>query len=159
MSSDKPPIIAFAQFFDDIRLEVTGKFILIGQYVGTMLIIPGTQLVDRLAVLLTVRWPRDHMPSSLGVNVDIPGQPPIVQALPTPSTPDFADKPLSPFAGIATQAILQLRFPPLRSGDIIDVWFEADGHKFPAGRLYVSDKAPILTSMLDGSGMPAATAI
>jgi hypothetical protein len=152
MTPDVPPVVAYAQFFDDIRVEITGKPILIGQYVGTLISMPGAPSVDRLAILLAARWPRDYMPSKIGVKVDVPGQPTITQAMAPPPAPDFSSKPISPFSGITTQAIIQLRFPPLRAGDIIDVWFEADDHPFPAGRLYVTDQLGAGVGFTFGAG-------
>ena len=140
MKTEKPPIIALAQFFDDIRMEVTGKAILIGQYAGYMVLSPGSMPVDRVAVLLTVRWPRDYTPREMGMKIDVPGQPPLVHPLPALSPPDFTNKPPSPFSGVMMQAVLHLRFAPLRIGDTIDVWFQADGHDFPAGRLSLVDQ-------------------
>ena len=121
MTTERPPIIALAQFFDDIRVEVTGKAILIGQYASYMVLSPGMMPVDRLAVLLTVRWPRDYIPREMGMKIDVPGQLPLVYPLPAPSPPDFTNKPLSPFAGVMMQAVLQLR--SLRaSGDFDQYW-------------------------------------
>jgi hypothetical protein len=133
-----PPIRATALFFDDVRVEATGKPILIGQYIGDMYILDNVPPADRLAIVLDVRMPRDYLPTSCAARIVMPGQPePIVQPLVRPEAPDYTEKPLSPFSGSITQCILQIRFPPLRVGDRIDVWFVADGHDFPAGRLNV----------------------
>jgi hypothetical protein len=137
MTSEKSPITAWAQFFDDVRAETTGKLILIGQYPIDMMILPNSLPVDRLAVLLTARWPREYEPKTLDVRIEIPGQPPIIQPLPLPMKPDFAGVPLSPFSGMIAQAVLQLRFAPLRIGDVIDVWLLTGENELPAGRLRI----------------------
>jgi hypothetical protein len=140
------PIIAFAQFFDDIRMEINGKAILIGQYAGDLILQAGFPVfVDRLAILLTVKWPRDYMPNGLSIEINIPGQPKINQPLDNPPSMDFSHRPLSDFSGVMLQWVIQLRFAPLRAGDIIDVWFKADGRELPAGRLFVTDKIPSRT--------------
>lgn len=133
-----PSITATALFFDDIRVEVTGKMILIGQYVGDMILGGGAPPVDRLAVLLNARWPRDYVPASLRVRIEIPGSPNIEYPLPLPAPMDFSNIPVSPFSGVVTGFAIFLRFAPLRVGDMIDVWILADGTEFPAGRLRVS---------------------
>jgi hypothetical protein len=143
---DSPPVTAMALFFDDIRLEVTGKTILIGQYVGDLLLPAGAPPTDRLAILLNLRWPREYMPRALGVRVDIPGSPSIHQDLPAPAQPNFANKPSSPFAGVIMQGIVQLRFLPLRVGDLIDVWLKVDDTEIPAGRLRVADYAAAIAA-------------
>ena len=158
MTDTRPPIEAYAQFFDDIRIEITGKMILIGQYVGDLVLIPGPMILDRLSVLFTARWPRETKPKQLGIRVEIPGQPHISQVLPAPAMPDFTNKPISPFAGVTVQGIIQLRFPPLRIGDIIDVWIQADDYDIPAGRLNVIDQAMAARSLTgEATGAPMAT--
>jgi len=156
--TEKPPITALAQFFDDIRMEVNGKTILIGQYNGDLILPQGTpMMVDRLAILLTARWPRDYVPKELGFKISIPGQPQIDQPLAPLPTVDFSDRPVSDFSGVMIHGAIQLRFAPLRVGDTIEVWLKADGHDLPAGRLTVTDKS---FSQLVGSpkeGMMAVT--
>jgi hypothetical protein len=139
MTSEKSPVTAWAQFFDDIRMEASGKPILIGQYVTDMVIPLGSMPVDRLAVLIAAKWPREYWPTTLMVRINMPGQPPIEAALPVPEKIDVSDKPLSPFSGYITQVAIQLRFAPLRAGDILDVWLRADEHDIPAGRLRITD--------------------
>jgi len=144
MSADQPPVVALAQFFDDVRIEVTGKSILIGQYSGDLFLHPSSPFsVDRLTVLLTAGWPRDYLPKACGVRIDIPAQQPVKQQFPLPKEPDFTGKPLSPFAGVTIQGIIMLRFAPLRIGDAIDVWFLADDCEIPAGRLRISDASAV----------------
>src|SRR5882757_9191217 len=111
--TDQPPITAIALFFDDIRWEVTGKTILIGQYVGD-LVLPSAAVPppDRLAVLLHMRWPRDYRPAAIAVRIDIPGSPPISRQLSLPASPDYAGRPLSPFAGTIMQGVVQVHFLP-----------------------------------------------
>jgi hypothetical protein len=153
MTSEKSPVIAWAQFFDDIRAEATGKLILIGQYPIDMILLPNSLPVDRLAVLLTARWPREYELKTLGVRIEIPGQPPIIQSLPAPMKSDFAGPPVSPFSGLITQAVLQLRFAPLRIGDVIDVWLLTDGDEVPAGRLRIVEGPPP-ASLVDTASQP-----
>ncbi len=139
--TDKPlPIMALAQFFDDIRVEMTGKTILIGQYVGDMILASEAPPVDRLAVLLSAKWPRDYVPQTVGVKIDVTAQPSLIQPFAVPEPSDLSDKPPTPFAGITMQAMIQLRFPPVRAGDIVDVWLQVDGQDIPAGRLKIVDQ-------------------
>jgi len=135
--SDLPSITAIALFFDDIRFESNNKLILIGQYASDMIVSPGSLPVDRLSILLHVRWPLDFTPKTVIVRVSVPGQPPMVQPLPT-SDPIIITRPKSEFSSVIMQGIVQLRFPPLRAGDTIDVWVQLDGHDIPAGRLHIS---------------------
>jgi hypothetical protein len=150
--TDRPPITAMALFFDDVRFEVTGKVILIGQYVGDLILPDGAAPVDRLAVLVHVRGPRDYMPVRLGVRIEVPGTPPVVRQFPSPAASDFSDTPLSPFSASTMQAVIQLRFPPLRAGDLVDVWVQSDGNEFPAGRLRISNHPADLSP---ASGVPS----
>jgi hypothetical protein len=137
MNSDRVPVRALALFFDDIRLEIGGKLTLIGQYAGDLWLNPASQPTDRLAVLLHLTWPREYEPRNCAFRIEVTGQPPIAQDFPTPRKPDFSNKPLSPFSGILVQLAVHLRFPPLRTGDIIDVWCKVDDHELPAGRLRI----------------------
>lgn len=157
MTGDAPPVSVFAQFLDDIRIEATGKAILIGQYTnGEMILPPGFPPVDRLSILITARWPRSYRPEKFGLHIEIPGQPPLDQDFPPLAEPEFAGKPETPFSGTTMQAIIQARFPPLRVGDTIDVWVKIDGHDFPAGRLTVHDK-PSNGSPLFNMAAPVST--
>jgi hypothetical protein len=132
--------MALAQFFDDIRVEITGKTILIGQYVGDMILASGALPVDRLAVLLSAKWPRDYLPQTIGVKIDVTAQASIIQSFAVPEPSGLSDKPPTPFAGVTMQAMFQLRFPPVRVGDFVDVWLQVDGRDIPAGRLKIVDQ-------------------
>jgi hypothetical protein len=132
-----PPVTALAQFFDDIRVENNGKGILIGQYISEMGLPPGVMPVDRLAIVLTLRWPHDCTPQSIGARIELPGQPAVTPQFPLPPPADPTDQPVSAFACPMIQAAFHLRFLPLRAGDVIDVWAVVDGHDIPAGRLRV----------------------
>ena len=132
-------VFALAQFFDDARLEITGKTILIGQYIGSMVIPPGAPTVDRLVIVMSARWNRDFQPKAVGIVVAIPGQPMLIQPFPFEENPP-ATIPASEFSSVLLQGLLQIRLSPLRVGDTIDVWLDVDGEKVPAGRLRVVDQ-------------------
>jgi hypothetical protein len=166
MTESVSPVRALAQFFDDIRVEATGKLILIGQYYGDMLLPPNLVVpIDRLAALVTMRWPRDHKPNDLSLRIEITGQPTIAQDLAGVPEIDLSDKPVSPFSSITAQGMVHIRFLPLRIGDNIDVWVSADGVDVPAGRLHVGAGAPLvmgpavpsLTGVTQGSPVVSAT--
>lgn len=140
--TDKSTVRALAQFFDDIRLESTGKLILIGQYFTDLVLAPGVLPTDRLAILITVRWPKDFVPNSFAIRIEVTGQAPIVQEMPPPPPMAQTDAAPSPFAGVTAQTVIHCRFIPLRVGDCIDVWVQVDGENIPAGRLSVTGVPP-----------------
>ena len=73
MTENQVPVRALAQFFDDIRMEFTGKLILIGQSMDDLLLQKDSPLpFDRLAILVTMRWPRDYSPSSFKLKSKLP---------------------------------------------------------------------------------------
>ena len=147
VENESPPVRVVALFFDDARLEVTGKAILIGQYTSEIGI-HDPLLLDRLCVFLDIRWPRDYQPSNLTVRVDIPSQPlPVETELMVPAPLDYSNKPQSPFSGAVMQGVVQLRFPPLRYNDNIDVWVTVDGHRFAAGRVTIVPPKPPAPSL------------
>ena len=137
MTVPVPPVTAIALFFDDIRKEVGNKLTCVGQYVVD-LGLPAGIAVDRLAILLHLRWPLDYKPESLSVRVDLPtqGDGPY-QPLPIDLALPVVEDPHSPFSQTVLQGVLLLRLPPLRGGDAIAVWVRVDKHDFPAGRLFV----------------------
>ncbi len=133
---DRPPVTALAFFFDDIRTEVGNKLTLIGQYGPQMFITDPNFPVDRLAVLLHIRWPSGHHLSNAAVRMDLPGQP-SQQYQNVPMEIPKSEPSASPFSCNIMQVVVQIRFPGLRVGDNIDVWLRIDGHEFPAGRLNI----------------------
>jgi hypothetical protein len=138
MTSNDSPVRALAQFFDDIRVEITGKLILIGQYQNQLVLHPENPVpLDRLSVLITMRWPRGYHPKKVSLKAFLSGQPPIVQDLPPIQEAEFGDKPISPFSGVTAQMLLNCWFLPLRGGDFFDVWAIVDDVDIPAGRLEV----------------------
>lgn len=143
MTQDTSPIIATALFFDDIRLEVGNKLSMLGNYAGVLSIptAPSAGIsVDRLAIFLYVRWDPDyHHPTNIAARILVPGQPPIQQTFPSPGV--NPDPQTTPFKATIMQAVISLRFPPLRVGDAIEVWAEIDGVDYPAGRLRVEASA------------------
>ncbi len=139
-------VTALAFFFDDIRLEIGNKLSLIGQYTLEMSFAEIALPVDRISVLLHVRWPRSHDIGKCLARVDIPGQPKAdYQELPFQAAFDL-DSDKSAFSVNIMQAILNLRFPPLRSGDAIDVWFMADDREYAAGRLRIKGPQAVVSS-------------
>jgi hypothetical protein len=79
MTADRTPITGVALFFDDIRIEIGAKLTLIGQYIGTLFHNESAIPIERLAVLLYLRWPRDYIPENCSIRVEITGQPPVTQ--------------------------------------------------------------------------------
>lgn len=134
---DKKSIIVLAMFFDDIRLEVGNKFSLIGQYSGVMNIHEGSMPVDRLAVLLHMRWHPDLSLNKGEIRISVTGQPLYRQDIPIP--PLNNPIPRTEFSANIAQIAVHMRFPPLRVGDSIDVWADLDGVEYVAGRLRVEN--------------------
>ncbi len=128
-----------ALFFDDIRLEIGNKLSLMGQYINEMYVAHPSVPIDRISILLHARWPKEYNVESCFARIDIPGQPKAeYQDLPLQfdSDPKSDD---SVFSIRVLQAVLNLRFPPLRNGDVIDVWFMANDHEYAAGRLRIKN--------------------
>lgn len=130
------PITAIALFFDDIRMEVTGKNIFIGQYTDQLFLAPAAPPTDRIWVVFFVRWPLSYSPRSMSVKVEVPGQPPINQPF---NVPQLTATGEPPFDYAMMQAIVQLRFLPLRVNDVLRAWIEVDGRELPAGYLRVGE--------------------
>jgi hypothetical protein len=117
-------------FCDDIRLEATGKLNLVGCYPGNVIIASPHQPIDRLFIYTRLVWGHDFDPTGLRLRVDMPGQEPSfmeVQSI-TPATPE------SP--GVAA-CVMNLRFPPLRVGDRLQVHIDAGAHTAITGELFV----------------------
>lgn len=144
-----------ALFFDDVRFEIGAKFTLVGQYQADLYIPPNAPPFDRLAVLLIARWPLDWFPTSIAARLVLPRQDPVVEQFPVGS-PTETSEPLTPFAGHYFQAVLHMRFAPLRVGDAIEVWMTLDGHDLPAGRLRIIDAPGALPSNAVGVPTPPA---
>ena len=148
-----------ALFFDDVRIELGGKFTLVGQYQDDLYIPPGAPPFDRLAVLLVARWPLDWFPASIAARLVLPRQEPVIQEFPAQS-PVQTPEPLTPFAGHNFQAVLHMRFAPLHAGDMIEVWMDFNGHDLPAGRLRIIDDATALGGLPeDAADVPTAPAV
>ena len=146
--NQKDQATALAIFCDDIRVEVTGKLFCIGVYTTNVHIRP-EDIFDRVAVLITIKWPRALIPNFVGVKTQVTAQPEMpYQALQFQSLNMSTDKPISPFSGFKMKTFLQLRFPPLRVDDTIDVWVKVDDQEIPAGRIYI-EKAPDLNQAVN----------
>jgi hypothetical protein len=129
------PILATSLFCDDVRVETTGKLILIGCYPGNMIVLNPAQPVDRLWVFTKITWPKDFDVTGMRLRIDMPAQEPgfvTVQNNPAPA-PD-----MSPGA----TCVWQLRFLPLRPGDLIRVGVELGGRVVPSGELLTVAPAP-----------------
>ncbi len=134
---DVSPITALAFFFDDIRLEMGNKISLMGQYINDLVLADTPLPTDRLSVLLHARWPASYNISKCFAKIIVPGQPKSeYQELPMESQQYTGDDDTTSSTKIL-QAVLNLRFTPLRAGDIIEVWFRADDQEFAAGRLRI----------------------
>ncbi|MGC8476609.1 MAG: hypothetical protein ACP5NP_09675 [Acetobacteraceae bacterium] len=145
---------ALALFFDDIRLELGYKFTLIGQYLGDVYLPPGAPPLDRLAILLIARWPLDWFPASVSARVVLPRQDPVIQQLPV--QPSAMPPPAqTAFSGYNFQAAMNLRFAPLQTGDIIEVWMNFDGDYVPAGRLRFIDSSDLPELPIANAGTPS----
>lgn len=151
MTQELPPVCVVALFFDDIRIEAGGKAIFIGQYIGAMGLPDGFLFADRISVLVHAKWPSNFQPTDMRLRVDIPGQPSQTQ-------PIDISRNLQESVGSSVQsnhivqAIINMRFPPLRIGDAIDVWLVVDDHVLPAGRLNIIKDQRVHP----GDGEPAA---
>jgi hypothetical protein len=122
------PLLATSMFCDDVRVESTGKLILVGCYPGNVIMLNQAQPVDRLWVFTKIIWPPDLDVTGMRLRIDMPAQEPgfiTVQNAPAPS-PD-----VSPGA----TCVWQLRFLPLRPGDVIRVGVEVGARIVHSGEL------------------------
>jgi len=122
------PILATSMFCDDVRVEATGKLILVGCYPGNIMVVNPTQPVDRIWIFTKILWPRDFDVTGMRLRIDMPAQEPAfvtVQNSPPPS----------PEVSPAATCVWQLRFLPLRAGDLIRIGVELAGRIVPCGEL------------------------
>lgn len=134
------PIVVTAMFLDDIRMEVGSKLSLMGMYTSTMAL-PEGALVDRISIFLYLRWHPDHItPKHCVVRIQVTGQPETRQEFPIVEMELPPGR--TPFTAQFLNTAVQMRFPPLRVGDSVDVWADIDGDEYPAGRLRIVAAAP-----------------
>jgi hypothetical protein len=123
------PILATSMFCDDVRIEANGKLILIGCYPGNMMVLNTAQPVDHIWVFTKIIWPREFDPTGMRLRIDMPAQ-----------EPGFVDVQQSPQASAeispGSTCVWQLRFLPLRPGDVIRIGVELGGHILPCGELF-----------------------
>ena len=132
------PFVGIALFFDDVRFEAGNKASFMGQYLGAMFVSDDMPPVDRLGILIQVRWPKNVRMERFEFRIDLPGGPSEgYSEIPVPSEPAFGDRPESPFSSAFLQFIAQVRTRPLQPGETVDVWIRANGNEIPAGRLYI----------------------
>lgn len=139
--TDSLSVQASVLFCDDIRVESTGKLFCVGVYTARLGLFENAP-VDRLGVLVSIRWPRDYRPDALAIKLLLPGmREGEWQPLDMPSSyPELPPGQLpSPFAGMVINAVINVRFPAARIGDVVDLWLRADGRELPVGRLDIVD--------------------
>jgi hypothetical protein len=122
------PILATSLFCDDVRMEATGKLMLIGCYPGNIIVVNPAQPLDRLWVFTKILWPRDFDPAGLRMRIDLPAQQPGYMPVQT-MAPAHAD--MMPSA----TCVWQLRILPLRVGDVLRVGVELGGRVAHSGEL------------------------
>ena len=128
MADPALPLLAVSTFCDDVRLEATGKFSMIGCYPGNIIRTSPAQPVDRLWVFTRLMWGRDFDPAGLRMRVDLPAQEPGYMAVQlNPHPVDL----LAPYA----ICVWQLRFHPLRIGDLLRISVEQGSARLPCGEL------------------------
>ncbi len=127
-ASDRLPIMATTHFCDDLRIEATGKLLLVGCYPGSLILLNSAAPIDRLWVVTKILWPRGFDVTDMRMRIDVPAQ-----------EPGFV--PVAPVSSDTASAMLtatcawQLRFPPLRPGDVIRVRVECGGGTVNCGEL------------------------
>ena len=130
------PILATSVFCDDVRLEATGKVTLVGCYPGNVVVSEAAHPVDRLWVFTKLTWGNDFDPAGLRMRADFPAQETgLMNVQPNPVERD----------GMAGNAICvwQLRFYPLRPGDVLRVAVERGGSVLPCGEILAIPAAQV----------------
>ena len=61
---------------DDLRLEVSGKIIIVGMYPSNIVMPTAELVVPQLQFFFTVDFPRDAVPQRLSYEVELPGEQP-----------------------------------------------------------------------------------
>ena len=122
------PLLATSMFCDDVRLEATGKFSMIGCYPGNVILASPEQPVGQLWVFTKLRWHNGFDPAGLRMRIDLPAREPGYMAVQT--SPDLEDT-LSKGA----LCIWNLRFHPLRAGDLLRISVEQGAASLACGEL------------------------
>ena len=122
------PILATSLFCDDVRLEASGKLTLVGCYPGNVIVSEASHPVDRLWVVTRLTWGKDFDPAGLRLRVDFPAQ-----------DAGFMNVQANPVErdGMAGNAVCawQIRFHPLRPGDVLRVSAERRGSLLSCGEI------------------------
>ena len=153
MNSERD-VVAFAQFFDDIRHEVGGKMSFMGQYTGQLIIPDPGFPIDRLSIVFHAHWPRGYWPAKTQISVELSGENIIDHEMALPPPPEDQVRPDPPFDRHNFQAVVFFRGRPCVPGDTIHAWLIVDGRRIPAGRLAIS-AAPILVANPSIAGQQA----
>jgi len=122
------PIQATSMFCDDVRMETCGKIMLIGCYPGNILVLNPAQPIDRLWILTKIFWPRDFDVTGMRLRIDLPAQEPGFVNVQNAPPPTDAITP-------SATCVWQLRFLPLRPGDLIRVSVDLGGRMLQCGEL------------------------
>ncbi len=129
------PLLASTIFCDDLRLEASGKFCMIGCYPGNLIVANPLLPVTQRWVLTRLIWRDDFDASGLRMRVDLPAQgPSYMDVKPNPRVNEA-------LARDAT-CVWQLRLQPLRIGDLLRVSMEKGSARLPCGELLVVQATP-----------------
>ncbi|MGI4796778.1 MAG: hypothetical protein ACRYG8_22540 [Janthinobacterium lividum] len=122
------PLLATSMFCDDVRLEATGKLSMIGCYPGNVILASPEQPVSHLWVLTKLLWHRGFDPAGLRVRVDLPAQAPGYMAV-------KVDPHVNDALANTALCVWQLRFHPLRIGDVLRISVEQGAAQLHCGEL------------------------
>ena len=122
------PLLASSMFCDDVRLEATGKLSMIGCYPGNVILAAPEQPVSHLWVLTKLMWHNGFDPVGLRMRVDLPAQAPGYMAV-------RVDPSVNEALANSALCVWQLRFLPLRVGDILRISVEQGTARLHCGEL------------------------
>jgi hypothetical protein len=138
-AADRLPIMAVSQFCDDVRMETTGKLFLIGCYPANIIALNPAHSTDRLWVVTKILWPRDFDATGMRICIDVPAQQPGFVAVETDASTNSSTM-------LSATSAWQVRFPPLRPGDVIRVHVECGGGRVNCGELTAAALPPLSRS-------------
>ena len=122
------PLLASSTFCDDVRLEASGKFSMIGCYPGNIIAMNPAQPVSQLWVFTRLMWGNGFNADGFRLRVDLPAQDPGY----------FVPQGQSEANGLLVCNALyvwQLKFHPLRIGDVLRISVEQGPSRLACGEL------------------------